>query len=199
MFGVNTVTVLTCPDCGALGLDCEPSSEDEALYNCPKCGFYKTYEIGSEDDWQEAENELEEEWIQVQSLSTDSPGVAAVVEYLRENPPSTADVRNQQFVHSGWSPALDQLEDLLVDEETPDLVNYRSVDDDMLRVAHAVGPLRTLREVESAVENDQLGEAAVEKLQVQIRKRKRAMKALDSEIRGLEQIIDEVEKGGGSE
>lgn len=68
MFGVNTVTVLTCPECGAFGLDCEPSSEDEALYNCPECGFYRTYEIGSEEDWQEAVNELEEEWVRLQEI-----------------------------------------------------------------------------------------------------------------------------------
>jgi ssDNA-binding Zn-finger/Zn-ribbon topoisomerase 1 len=145
VFGVNTVTALTCPECGALGLDCEPSSEDEAFYNCPECGFYRTYEIGCKEDWQEAENELEDEWVRLQEIQ--------------------------------------------------DLIDYLAVKGTVIRVAHAVDSLRTPREVESALDNGILSEETVEKIRSQIRKRKQVMKGLDEEIRSLEQIIEEAEKG----
>jgi len=188
---LNTVTALTCPDCGALGLDCEPSSEDGALYNCPECGFYRTYEISSEEDWQEAETELEEEWMQVQSLSTDSPRVAAVVEYLRDNPPSTADVRNQQFVRSGWSSALDQIEDLLVDEETLDLIDYRDVTGQRHNVSHYIDSIASVRNIRQEVEGRDWDEDLQNRIDNQIRQRKLAMQSLADEIQDLEEIEEE--------
>lgn len=188
---MKTVTVLTCPECGALGLDCEPSSEDGALYNCPECGFYRTYQIESEGDWQEAETELEEEWIQVQSLSTDSPRVAAVIKYLRENPPSTLDLRNQQFIRSGWSSALESVEELLVDEETPDLVNYRDVDGQRHNVSHYHDSIGSIRNILQEAEEDGWSEDLQKRIDNEKRQRKLAMQSLADEIHELEEIEEQ--------
>lgn len=143
---MNTVTALTCPECGALGLDCEPSGQDGALYSCPECDFYRSFEIQSEEDWQQAESQLEQEWVKLQ--------------------------------------------------EVHDLVDYREVDGTMIRVSHAVDSLRTPREIETALDSDDLDGETVDRIRAQIRKRKQVMKGLDEEIQSLEQIIEEAGNGG---
>ena len=143
---MNTVTVLTCPECGALGLDCEPSGQDGALYSCPECDFYRSFDIQSEEDWQQAESHLEQEWVKLQ--------------------------------------------------EVHDLVDYREVDGTMIRVSHAVDSLRTPREIEIALDSDDLVGETVDRIRAQIRKRKQVMKGLDEEIQSLEHIIEEAGNGG---
>lgn len=81
--------------------------------------------------------------------------------------------------------------------ETP--INYFDVDlpeelNQPIRVSHAVGSISPPREIVEAVEEDE-DDKLLEKLEVEIRNRKRIMQGLDEEIQLIQEKIEELGSG----